>query len=85
VNNFPCIVVRGICDYADSYKNKHWQGYAAVTRAAYAKELLEVIPSVYVKTTPTTAKVIGALGQSQYLLISEANTIAAQDVSLVQF
>ena len=33
---FPCLVVRGICDYADSHKNKRWQGYAAATAAAYA-------------------------------------------------
>jgi nucleoside phosphorylase len=24
MNNFPCIVIRGICDYADSHKNKDW-------------------------------------------------------------
>jgi nucleoside phosphorylase len=24
IYNFPCIVIRGICDYADSYKNKKW-------------------------------------------------------------
>ncbi|KAK6334697.1 hypothetical protein TWF718_010144 [Orbilia javanica] len=35
-----CLVVRGICDYSDSHKNKRWQGYAAGTAAAYAKELL---------------------------------------------
>jgi nucleoside phosphorylase len=23
MNNFPCLVIRGICDYADSYKNKN--------------------------------------------------------------
>lgn len=40
INNYPCLVVRGICDYADSHKNKEWQGYAAATAAAYAKELL---------------------------------------------
>lgn len=39
-NNFPCLVVRGICDYADSHKNKNWQGYASFIAAAYAKELL---------------------------------------------
>jgi ankyrin repeat protein/nucleoside phosphorylase len=44
MNNFPCLVVRGICDYADSHKNKQWQPYAAGTAAAYAKELLSVIP-----------------------------------------
>ncbi|PIG84613.1 hypothetical protein AARAC_010916 [Aspergillus arachidicola] len=42
--DFPCIVVRGICDYADSHKNKQWQGYAALAAASYTKELLEYIP-----------------------------------------
>ena len=41
---FPCLVIRGICDYADSHKNKRWQPYAAATAAAYAKELLLSIP-----------------------------------------
>lgn len=45
MNNFPCLVIRGICDYADSHKNKRWQPYAAGTAAAYAKEVLSVIPS----------------------------------------
>jgi nucleoside phosphorylase len=45
MDHFPCLVVRGICDYADSHKNKEWQKYAAATAAAYAKELLSVIPS----------------------------------------
>ncbi|KAF4948626.1 hypothetical protein FGADI_9530 [Fusarium gaditjirri] len=40
MNTFPCLVIRGICDYADSYKNKRWQHYAAATAAAYAKLLL---------------------------------------------
>ncbi|KAF9884070.1 hypothetical protein FE257_002300 [Aspergillus nanangensis] len=44
MNDFPCLVIRGICDYSDSHKNKGWQGYAAGTAAAYAKELLTVIP-----------------------------------------
>jgi nucleoside phosphorylase len=44
VNHFPCLVIRGICDYADSHKNKEWQGYAAMAAAAYAKDLLRRIP-----------------------------------------
>ncbi|TLD03397.1 uncharacterized protein PgNI_12327 [Pyricularia grisea] len=44
MNSFPCIVIRGICDYADAHKNKRWQPYAAATAAACAKELLSVIP-----------------------------------------
>ncbi|KAK1585011.1 nucleoside phosphorylase domain-containing protein [Colletotrichum navitas] len=39
-NYFPCLVVRGICDYSDSHKNKEWQGYAAMTAATYVKDLL---------------------------------------------
>jgi nucleoside phosphorylase len=38
MNDFPCVVVRGICDYADSHKDKKWQGYAAATVAAYSKK-----------------------------------------------
>lgn len=48
-DDFKCIVVRGICDYADSHKNKKWQNYAALVAAAYAKELLSVIPETLVK------------------------------------
>lgn len=40
---FPCLVIRGICDYADSHKYKEWQGYAAMTAAAYTKDLLQWI------------------------------------------
>lgn len=39
-DNFPCIVIRGICDYADSHKNKAWQEHAAAVAAAFAKEML---------------------------------------------
>jgi nucleoside phosphorylase len=45
MDEFPCLVIRGICDYADSHKNKMWQPYAASTAAAFAKELLSVIPA----------------------------------------
>jgi len=51
MNNFPCLVVRGICDYSDSHKNKRWQKYAAAAAAAYAKELLEIIPPAQVDET----------------------------------
>lgn len=43
VNVFPCIVIRGICDYADTHRNDEWQEYAAMTAAAYAKELLSQV------------------------------------------
>ncbi|KAL0929878.1 pfs domain-containing protein [Colletotrichum truncatum] len=45
MDNFPCLVIRGICDYADTHKNDRWQNYPAATAAALAKELLGVIDS----------------------------------------
>jgi nucleoside phosphorylase len=42
-DHFPCLVIRGICDYADSHKNKIWQPYAAATAAAFARVLLGFI------------------------------------------
>ncbi len=53
MNAFPCLVIRGICDYADSHKNKRWQPYAAATAAACAKELLKIIPSTKVVDAST--------------------------------
>jgi nucleoside phosphorylase len=53
MNEFPCIVIRGICDYADSHKNDHWKEYAAATAAAFAKELLNNIPPNQVVSTST--------------------------------
>ncbi|CAN9255245.1 unnamed protein product [Alternaria alternata] len=43
MNSMPCLVIRGICDYADSHKNDKWQPYAAAAAAAYAKDLLMVV------------------------------------------
>ncbi|CAG9955837.1 unnamed protein product [Clonostachys rosea f. rosea IK726] len=43
MDHFPCLVIRGICDYCDSHKNKIWQKYAAANAAAYAKEILSMM------------------------------------------
>lgn len=40
-DNIPCIIIKGVCDYADSHKSKVWQAYAAATGASAAKALLE--------------------------------------------
>ena len=45
VNIVQCLVIRGICDYSDSHKNKIWQEYACATAAAYAKLLLRYVRS----------------------------------------
>jgi len=47
------MVILGICDYSDTHKNDTWQGYAAATAAAYAKEVLDVIPAAELSSMPT--------------------------------
>ncbi|RDW86941.1 uncharacterized protein DSM5745_03583 [Aspergillus mulundensis] len=44
ISSCPCLVIRGMCDYADSHKNKSWQPYAAAAAAAASKEILSYIP-----------------------------------------
>ncbi len=53
MDNFPCLVVRGISDYADTHKSPSWRGYAAGTAAAFAKELLQIMPPRDVEQSPT--------------------------------
>ncbi|CAH0045468.1 unnamed protein product [Clonostachys solani] len=42
-SRFPCLAIRGICDYSDSHRNKEWRGYAAMAAAAFTKGLLHQI------------------------------------------
>ncbi|KAK2764811.1 hypothetical protein CKAH01_15750 [Colletotrichum kahawae] len=58
MDNFPCLVIRGICDYADTHKNDRWQNYSAATAAALAKELLEVIDSDDVEGASTIDEIM---------------------------
>jgi nucleoside phosphorylase len=59
MNHFKCLVIRGICDYSDSHKNKRWQPYAAATAAAYAKELLLVTPAYKVEMEKPIVQITG--------------------------
>lgn len=38
------LVIRGICDYCDTYKDDKWQEYAALVAAAYTRTLIETLP-----------------------------------------
>ncbi|KAL3429140.1 P-loop containing nucleoside triphosphate hydrolase protein [Aspergillus tetrazonus] len=44
-DHVPCIIIKGVCDYADSHKNKLWQAYAAATGASATKAFLEYWPA----------------------------------------
>lgn len=52
MNNFPCLIIRGICDYSDTHKNDEWQQYAALAAAVYAKDLLNQIAPTEVNQHP---------------------------------
>ena len=41
-DNGACVIIKGVCDYADSHKNKIWQEYAAAAAASCMKTLLEL-------------------------------------------
>lgn len=60
-----CLVIRGICDYADSHKNDEWHNYAAATAAAYTKHFLlrmhslDMLNVEGVRTRSQTASILG--------------------------
>ncbi|KAI8273715.1 hypothetical protein K4K60_010495 [Colletotrichum sp. SAR11_57] len=58
MNHFPCLVIRGICDYSDSHKNDRWQRYASGTAAAYAKELLSYVPAAEIHETKRALEIL---------------------------
>ncbi|KAI1151935.1 nucleoside phosphorylase domain-containing protein [Nemania diffusa] len=55
VTKFPCLVIRGICDYLGEYDGNHkvWQGPASAVAAAFAKEVISVLPVTEVACLPT--------------------------------
>ncbi|KAF0643405.1 hypothetical protein FPSE5266_03740 [Fusarium pseudograminearum] len=57
-NHFPCVAIRGICDYSDSHRGRTWQGYAALVAAAYAKELLLQISPENIKQEETMKEIL---------------------------
>jgi nucleoside phosphorylase len=52
-SSFPCLVIRGISDYADAHKNDVWHDYAAATSARYAKDFLSHIPDDLERDLPS--------------------------------
>lgn len=78
MNNYPCLVIRGICNYADSHKNKEWKGYAATVAAAYAKELLSVTPVIRIDQTRTVEDTLldpGTYIQFTTFIVSKYNNL----------
>jgi nucleoside phosphorylase len=64
MNSFPCLVIRGICNYSDSHKSEEWLGYAAMAAAAYAKDILNAIPPSKVEEERKLRDVVELIQQS---------------------
>ncbi|KAK1579135.1 LOW QUALITY PROTEIN: uncharacterized protein LY79DRAFT_593036 [Colletotrichum navitas] len=75
MNHFPCLVIRGICDYSDSHKNKEWQGFAAMAAAAYAKDLLNQISVSRIEGETRIEEVLKSLEGSINNIESTSNQI----------
>ncbi|EED16650.1 WD-repeat protein, putative [Talaromyces stipitatus ATCC 10500] len=80
MNHFPCLVIRGICDYSDSHKNKEWQGYAAMTAAAYAKDLLSRISPNRVEAEKRISDVLSLVRKD----IKEVHTTAQNTKTAIE-
>lgn len=54
------MVIRGICDYADSHKNKKWQEYAAARAAACFKAILGGLPTHDISRPPSSISTVSS-------------------------
>ncbi|KAL2874905.1 hypothetical protein SGCOL_009883 [Colletotrichum sp. CLE4] len=77
MNHFPCLVIRGVCNYSDSHENKEWQGFAAMMAAAYAKDLLCQIAPNSVEAEKPMHEVLDSSDKSQMAIQSAHQVHAA--------
>lgn len=68
MNNFPCLVIRGTCDYGDEHKNDDWQNYAAITAAGFTKEFLRCVDVQEIQETQGIGNLILQSCESATLL-----------------
>jgi nucleoside phosphorylase len=74
METFPSLVIRGICDYADSHKNERWSPYAAAAAAAYMKELLLMIPSQATAMMEHAADIMKQIGEQIFSFLFNRNS-----------
>ncbi|UKZ53997.1 hypothetical protein TrVGV298_007801 [Trichoderma virens] len=75
-DEFPCIIVKGICDYADSHNNTDWQNFAAATAASVVKGLIERYP----KTDEPDTSLLANLSISAKIEDSKENRACLRDL-----
>ncbi|KAL7934345.1 putative WD-repeat protein [Trichoderma chlorosporum] len=83
MNHFPCLVIRGICDYSDSHKHQEWQGYAAMAAAAYTKDLLYRIAPNRIEAEKRITDIVSAMADVQKNT-SERVIHVQQDINLAK-
>ena len=79
MNNLPSLVIRGVCDYADSHKNETWQPFAAAAAAACAKEILSFVPADSHSPCPDIGRILDT--DSHQMIISRPNTLYTEPKS----
>ncbi|KAJ5650941.1 uncharacterized protein N7484_004664 [Penicillium longicatenatum] len=79
-NKFPCLHIRGICNYADSHSNHAWKGYAAASASVYAKKLLQTIAPEEVWRMNISIDIKNLQQFVEYLVyeVSQATNISAR-------
>ncbi|KAF9774425.1 hypothetical protein IL306_007584 [Fusarium sp. DS 682] len=75
MNRFPCLVIRGICDYCDCHKSKVWQGFASMVAAAYAKQVISRIRPEAVEQTKTITSQMEAISSRVEQVLSEVQSM----------
>ncbi|KAL6691296.1 putative wd40 protein [Trichoderma pleuroticola] len=76
MNHFPCLIIRGICDYADTHKNDKWQGYASMMAAAYARDLIRRLSPDDVRERKTANEILQSLTDQVSELTCNTDKIA---------
>lgn len=79
--SLPCLVIKGVCDYSDSHKDKRWQNYVAAIATCVMKTLLMWYPSA--NRTPTQApneltECVGHLQHTKHNLQDTGRELKAQ-------
>ncbi|KAL6695110.1 nucleoside phosphorylase domain-containing protein [Trichoderma pleuroticola] len=76
MNNFPCLIIRGISNYSDSHKNDKWRKRAVAVASAYAKELISLIE-------PSDVEVLPPIASRESVLHSLRCSIIRKDLTLI--
>jgi nucleoside phosphorylase len=69
MNDFPCLAIQGVSNYADSHADatKQWEKYAAATAAAYTTGLLKFMSTnTYIREAESSARGQSAVSTGVY-------------------